>query len=152
MAITQRPPNTIHLGGQIDRIGEYVASTAITPGMLVERFRDSDGKSKWRPHSTAADQQQAFVALESLMTNRGVDDAYAADDILTVAAYNRGGTFWGIIPSGQNIVTGAPLQSNGDGRLKAAAATTAAANVFRFKALDSPGAVTADTRVRVEVI
>ena len=160
MAITKRPPNTIYLGGGDGPGGEsgctvindYVAIESITPGMLLEYHNDS-GTLKWGVHDAAADQGSVVVALDQTLLNLGVDDAYAAGDLVMAGALRPGATFWGIIPSGQNISPAGKLQSNGDGKLKAATADTADANVARFVALESSGgAVTADTRIRVEVL
>jgi len=152
MAVTKNNPNTIHLGGPITLINEYVALGAITPGMLVEYHNDS-GTLKWDVHDAAADVQIPYVALNQAELNKEVDDAYAAGDLVAVGALTVGSQFWGIIPSGQNISPAAYLQSNGDGKLKAATADTAAAAVAKFQAVEtSGGAVTADTRIRVEVV
>lgn len=162
------PPNTIRLAGPADLpsatlLDQYVAkSSTIKPGYLVEMVNDG-GALKWQEHSSAAGQCPMFVALEdaiwgadyisSTVGNRGsVDYLYPAGSIVPVWALRTSFKFWGIIPSGQNVNAGDALQSNGDGKLKAATATTASANVYRFQALDSPGAVTADTRVVVQVI
>jgi len=162
------PPNTIMLAGELslplaNLIDDKAAYTAtIKPGMLVEMVNDA-GTAKWQPHSSAAGQPPMFVALEdaiwgadyisSTVGNRGsVDTLYAAGQIVPVAALRTGNKFWGLIPSGQNVNVGDALQSNGDGKLKAATASTAAAGVYRFQALESPGAVTVDTRVVVQVV
>lgn len=149
MAIMQRPPNTIHLSGHCEREGRFTAGEAIIPGQLIELYSDS-GVLRWRLHNAAANVPPNFVALESLMTNRTVDDAYAREDILTAASHTKGGQFWGLVRSGETINAGHRLQSAGNGYLKLATADTAAAGVGVFRAMDSPGVVTADTRVRVE--
>ena len=150
MSITQRRPNTIHLAGPKTTVNDYAASAQITPGMLVEMHNSSG--LKVRPNGSATEIQAIAVALEQIEMNKTVDDVYAIGDLVKFAFLAPGSTFWGIIPSGQNITQGALLQSNGDGKLKAATATTQAAGLGRFQALDSPGAVTADTRVRAQVI
>jgi hypothetical protein len=154
MAITKRPPNTIFLGGRLGQhpilINEYVASAAITPGMLIEQHNDG-GVNKWRPHSAAANMQPTHIALESLANGKTVDDAYAANDLVYAAAIQTGETYWMIVASGQDITNTEALQSNGDGRLKAATDLLAATNVARFIPLDNLGAVAAHTRCRVEV-
>lgn len=151
MALTRKNPNTIHLGGPKVLVDEYVASAAITPGYLVEQHSDS-GTLKWRKNASATEQVTLAVALDQPEFNLGIDDDYAAGDLVKAAFLAPGSVFYGLIPSGQNIAVGALLQSNGDGKLKAASATTAAANVAKFQSLDAPGSVTADTRLRVQVI
>jgi hypothetical protein len=104
-----------------------------------------------------------FVALEdgiwggdqispSVGNRGGVDNFYNAGSIVPVWVLRNGFKFWAIIGSGQNVNIADPLQSAGGGKLKAATATTAAAGVYRFQALESPGAVTVDTRVAVQVV
>lgn len=159
MAITKINPRTIHLGGPLtvvagddsDGLGTHVASAAITPGMLVEQHADS-GDLKWRPHGTDSEQVTLAVALNEPHLNHGIDTAYAIGDLVSVGFLGPGSVFYGIIPSGQDISVGEFLQSNGDGKLKTASATTATANVAKFQSLDAPGSVTADTRLRVQVI
>lgn len=152
MSITERDPGTIWLGGPcITPVHTYPASEAITPGQLIHLFL-SGGVLKWRKHNAAADIQPAFVALEQSEMNLGIEDAYAAGDLVKAAALGPGCTFYGLIPSGQDIALGDYLQSNGDGYMKEATATTAAANVARFQSLTAAGAVVAATRVRVQVV
>lgn len=154
MSITKRNPNTIYLGGGDGPGGEsgctvindYVAIESITPGMLIE-YHDDSGAQKWGVHDSADDDVQLVVALDQPMLNKGIDDAYAAGDLLQAGQLRPGSVFYGIIPSGQDITFGATLQSNGDGRLKAKAS-----GAGRFKALETTGAVLEDTRLRVECI
>lgn len=154
MAITQRPPNTIYLGGGaqggdggITYINDIPAIEAITPGMVLE-LHDNSGARAWGVHDTADDPVSAVVALEQTHMNKGIDDAYAADDLVLAGSLRPGSMFYGIVPSGQNINVGDRLQSNGDGKLKAAAS----GDVRFVSHTDTGGAVTADTRVRVEVL
>lgn len=155
MALALRDPNTIYLGGGqtvggeagMTRVNEYVAIEAITPGMLLEYHNDS-GTLKWGVHDSADAAVSPVFALEQLFLNKGVDDAYAAGDLVEAGIMHTGSKVWAIIPSGQNIAPGALLQSNGDGKLKALAT-----GVGKFVALESSGgAVTADTRLRIEVL
>lgn len=147
MSITPRNPNTIYLGGEYTEINDIVASEAITPGHLVERFNNG-GVIKFRKHATADVAAATLVAQDQPMLNKGVDDAYAAGDLVQVIALQKGAAAWMLIASGQNIVAGQKLQSAGDGTLKAYATAGAAI----FTALENSGAVTTLTRLRVEVI
>lgn len=151
MAITKRDPNTVYLAGPITRVDEFPAGEAITPGHLIELYDDS-GTMKWRKHATSTEQVTLAVALEQGHFNLGVDDAYAAGDQVVAGILCPGSTFWGLIASGQDISSAELMQSAGAGLLKAATATTAAANVAKFQSLDNPGAVTELTRLRVQVI
>lgn len=158
MPVAKKDPNTILLGGGLPGgdgghtiVEEYIAGVAITPGMLIEFYNDTD-KIKLRPHSSAGEIVAPMVALEKTIWNKTVDDAYAINELVRFAHLRKGSTFWGLLPSGQNISGAEFMQSNGDGKLKTASATTADANVGQFQALDYPGAVTADTRVRALVV
>lgn len=146
MSVTIYDPNTIFLGGgEKTVINEYVAIEAITPGMICEYHNDS-GAKKWGVHDSADDDVEAFVLNNQIIDNHDVDTACAAGDLVEVLSLTAGATFWALIPSGQNVVFGARLQSNGDGKLKALGSGKA-----KFLALEASGAVTADTRLRVEV-
>lgn len=158
MAIERKAPNTILLGGGgpgAEGAATYVnnikAGAEITPGMLIETYNDG-GVTKWRAHSGAAEVGSVAVALEQLMMNLGVDDVYAVDDLVLAAVLRPGSMWWALVPSGADIANQDFLQSNGDGLLKEATATTAAAGVARFKSHDQLGAVTVRTRVRAEVL
>jgi hypothetical protein len=152
MAISKRNPRTILLSGPAKHIeNEYHAGGEITPGMLVELYNDS-GTTKVRVNQSATEIVERAVALEQGELNKTISDVYATGDLVKVAYLDTGDIFYGLIPSGQDIATLELLQSNGDGKLKAATATTASANLGLFRALDRPGSVTVDTRVRVEVL
>ena len=65
----------------------------------------------------------------------------------TVVPGPTGSVVWAIVPSGQDIVPNDTLESNGDGKLKEGTTHPIA------RALESTGgAVTVDTRVRVEIL
>jgi hypothetical protein len=150
MALSRRDPNTIAIRPSqlpANRIDCTLPATeAITPGMLVEHHNDGTAL-EWGVHDSANEPCAASVALDQIELNKGIDDAYAIGDLVKVGYFLRGERFWGLIPSGQNITQGAKLQSNGDGKLKAYAAGPGG-----FVAVSSPGSVTADTRVWVEVL
>lgn len=150
MALSRRDPNTIPIRPSqlpADRIDDTLpAIEAITPGMIVEHHDDS-GTLKWGVHDTADDPATRAVALDRIEMNKGVDDAYAADDIVKVGYFKSGERFWGLIPSGQDITQGDHLQSNGDGKLKEHGSGDGA-----YVAVSSPGSVSEDTRLWVEVL
>jgi hypothetical protein len=151
MAITKLNPHTIHLSGPCVLVNDLVAGVQATPGMLAEMF-DVSGENRWRPNASATEYTALAVFLDFPEYNKGIDDVYAIGDLAKVAFLCPGSVFYALVPSGQNISNGELLQSNGDGKLKSATATTADANLGRFQALDNIGAVTADTRCRVQVI
>lgn len=144
MAITRSNPNTIFLGGERIQIGDLAVSEAVTPGHLVERF-NSSGTIRWRK-ATADIAGPAAVATEQAMINKGVDDAYAANDLAEVSVLQKGGSAWMFIASGQNVAAGDLLGSAGGGTLKTGA------TVARFTALENKATVTVLTRIRVEAI
>src|SRR5690349_6270605 len=146
MSITRNNPNTVFLGGDRTVINDLAASEAITPGHLIDRFNNA-GVIRFRKHATAGGAVAPIVALDQSMLNRGVDDAYAAADLVEAAALHKGATAWMLIASGQNITAGQKLESAGDGTLRALAS-----GVALFSALENKPTVTVLTRIRVEAI
>ncbi len=151
MALMHRSPNTIYLGGDITKLNEWALGVGGTPGMVLEFYTDGTTR-KLRPHATAGDVQTAIILLEKMIHNKGIDDNYAVNELAYAVEFQAGATFYGIGVSGQNIQAGEYLQSNGDGKLKVATATTAAANVAKFQAEETVGLLAADTRLRVSVV
>lgn len=152
MSITALAPNTIHLHGETDHVeNRYTAGVAITPGMLIELYNVS-GSNKWRPQTAAAGISPRVVALNQVMENKGIDDVYAIGDLVQAWFMEPGDEFYGILLSGATAANGDYVQSDGTGKLKAATATTATANVAVYQSLDNVGTVGADTRIRTQVI
>lgn len=155
MAITPRSSNMILLspahqvGEQIEN--RYKTSEAAKPGTFAEMHDDS-GELKWRKVASATEYHTLAIYLENGMMNRGIDDDWAADDLARVAFLRNGDIVNALLPSGQNISYGELMQVGAGGTVITAAATTAAANVARLQSLDTPGAVTVTTRIRVQVI
>lgn len=145
MAITRYAPNTVWLGGPRTVINDMAAKAAITPGHLVERVNTA-GVWQWQKHGSAGGNTGRNVATEQSMLNKGVDDAYAAGDLVEVAEGTNGSNFWMLIASGQNIAYGDKLESAGDGTLRILASGTPL-----FVALETKANVTVLTRIRVEV-
>ncbi len=150
MSITKRDPNTIWLGGPRTEIGDIAASEAITPGHLIERF-DSSGTQKFRKHATAAGAAAPIFATEQSMLNLGVDDAYAADDLVEATVGQAGTTIWALIASGQNIATGDFLESAGNGTLRVFGSGAKLAQALENRD-NSAGALGLTARIRVEVL
>ena len=144
MAITRNDPGTIFLGGPRTVVNDLAASEAITPGMLVEKFNNA-GVWRVKKHSLTSAAGSQY-ATEQSMLNKGVDDAYAANDLVETSIGAPGSTFWALIASGQTIVFGNALESAGDGTLKVFSAGTKIANALESKT------ATALTRLRIEVI
>ena len=160
MALNRRTDNTIMLSGPdtYTRIGShdgsaiigYRAGAAITPGMLVELY-DVSGELKWRANSSATEMCAKYVALDkpAETDNTGIDDAYAANENVEVAAVHVGAVWNAKAVSGQDIDNGDLLQSNGNGWLKEATATTQDAQLGWMQSLTNLGSISADTRLRV---
>lgn len=159
MAVPRHTPNTILLGGGQGpgaegtgvRVNRYVAGAVLTPGMILETYDDA-GTTKLRPHSSATNLRSVTICLERVMLGEGIDDTIPVGDLVEDLICYPGTTFYGLIPSGADISNEELLQSNGDGMLKSATASTAAANVAWFKSKSAPGAVTQTTRIIVEVL
>lgn len=148
MSITRSAPNTVFLGGERVQINDLAASAAITPGHLVERFNNA-GVIRFRKHASAGGDTARLVATEQLLFNKGVDDAYAANDLVEVSAGQGGSTFWMLIASGQNIAAGDALESAGNGTLR-----VFGSGVKLFSAIENKdnSAGPSDARIRVEVV
>lgn len=145
MSITKETPNTIHLGGDGVLVNDLVAIETITPGMIIERQNDS-GTLKFGVQDTASEDCARIFALNQSMLNKGVDDNYAAGDLVEAIVAKPGCVIWGLIASGQNITQGQYLEAAGDGTFK-----VYNAGVRLASALESKNA-TALTRIRVEVM
>lgn len=145
MAITRYNPNTVFLGGERVIVNDLACSEAITPGHLIDSF-NAAGVQRYRKHNVAGGAVAKTVATEQTMLNKGVDDAYAANDLIEASILSPGATAWMFIASGQTIVHGNKLESAGDGTLRIFAAGT-----VLFKALENKTAV-ALTRIRVEAV
>lgn len=146
MSITRSNPNTIFLGGERIQVNDLAASEAITPGHLIARFNNG-GVTRWRKATVTTDGTANAVATEQAMLNKGVDDAYAANDLVEASILQSGATAWMWIASGQNISFGDRLESAGDGTLRALAS-----GVAQFIALENKPSVTVLTRLRVEAL
>ena len=145
MAITRENPNTIFLGGTRVQVNDLAASESITPGHLIDSF-NSAGVQRWRKHATASIAVAKTVATDQAMVNKGVDDVYAAGDLVEASILQPGATAWMFVASGQTIVHGNKLESAGDGTLK-----IFGSGIVLFKALENKTA-TALTRLRVEAL
>lgn len=124
----------------------------ILPGHLIEQFHHSTLGMAWRRNSSASNMVDKFIALPMDIATQGINTPYVIGDNLAAYPLTVGVVFLGLLPSAQNITQGDRLQSNGDGSLKAASASTAAANVGFLKAQETTGAVNVLTRVRTLVV
>jgi len=115
--ITRLNPNTIHLGGEKVLVNDLATSEVLLPGLLIETFLTGT-VHRYRRHATAGGTCKT-VALDQPVANKGVDDFYSVNDLVEAGVMAPGATVWGMVASGQNIVAGAKLESNGDGTFKA---------------------------------
>lgn len=154
MALAKLDPNTILLHGR-DRaviIDKWpLIDTDAKPGHFVEKF-NSSGTLAWRKVTSATNMPSKFILLEDDLHNKTLDTAYTSGDFPAVACLDVGMTVWALVPSGQDITNGDFCQQNGDGTIKEATAVTAAANVAHYQALETLGAVTELTRLRLEIV
>lgn len=146
MTIQRFPPNTIYLSANLDKVevADLAASESITPGMLIERFA-SGAVNRWRK-STLTGLANVCYALDHPMANKGVDDAYAAGDLVEACIARPGDELWAMLTSGSTVAFGAPLSDNGNGYLKAASGITIA---HALETITAPYAT--GTRIRIEV-
>lgn len=130
---------------------EGVASAVIKPGYLV------DGVLSIAPHAAAGGVCPRTFALDREEMGAGIDDThriapsissdYAVGDTVKVGAFSPGMRVNALIASGQNITINDRLESAGNGTLR-----KFAAGEILGRALETTGAVTVLTRLRVEVM
>lgn len=148
--------NTIKLKKYLDIIEEYVAVAAITPGNLLE----ITSVGKVRRHATEGGNAVPLFALEDELQGKGIDDNYAAADVVQVWVAQRGEQVYALLEDGEDIVIGDYLMSNGSGRLQKVdkEVISASENVSvvaqALEALDLSGSSGEETtnRIRVMVI
>lgn len=146
MAITQRAPNQIFLGGpQPALVNDQACSEVLTPGMLVE-LATTTAVTRYKKHATAAGPCRA-IFKDMPMLNKGLSDLTAVGDLVEVLELLPGDLVQVIIASGANITKGDKLESAGNGKMRAWTNSTTP-----FVAKTTSGAVTADTYIQAEVI
>ena len=106
--------NRIHAKGDFQQ-EEAIAASAISPGMLVEFF----GKAgTLRAHATEGGQApEAAFAIEDVLQGKTVDNAYAADDLVTYILPTKGACVNALLKDGYDYSIGMQLISGGDGTL-----------------------------------
>lgn len=146
--------NTIKLKKYLDIIEEMVANAAITPGMLVEEM--STGKV--RVHTNVGQNAIPMFALEDELQGNGIDDDYAADDVVQVWVAQRGEQVYALLANGESVAIGDFLESNGDGYLKKWTADSAGVVEYpqsivaqALEALDLTGSSGEETTYRLQV-
>jgi hypothetical protein len=96
---------------------DYPAGAAIMPGHLVVMTATGTVIK----HGTASVRTAPNFALERNEMGKGIDDAYAVNDVVKVGMFSQGERVLALIASGANIAKAALLESAGDGTLKAGA-------------------------------
>lgn len=147
-------PNTVYLGGPIQKESGHTAGAAITPGDLIEMYTDgADGAKKWKRASSATEALAPIVALERSVIGGSITSDYAVGDQVIAGYPGHGCECWCWIETAQDIQNGEYLQTNGaNGTFKSAAVTTLAANTVRARAMEVIGVAAAKTRCRVEFL
>lgn len=106
-------PKTIALKGDFIR-KEGEASAAITPGDLIE----FGGSADVRVHATVGGQARRAFALENDLIGKGIDDAYAAGDLVQYGVFVPGAEVYARLAAGETCSKGDALESAGNGRLQ----------------------------------
>ncbi len=118
------------------------AAEVITPGHLV----NFDSSGDLIKHATAAADHALTIAFEREEMGNGIDVNYAIGDTVKVGHFWPGQRFLGFIASGQNITKGNRMESAGNGTFR----VQAGSGVAKCRSLDTTGAVTVLTRIRLE--
>lgn len=120
------------------------ADAALTPGHLLETT--ATGVKK---HATQDGQAEALFACEDALQGKTIDDAYAANDPVSLVYPLPGDKILAWLKDGESTTLGvSKLGSNGDGTLKVVASTEYAIAV----AEQTLAPVGADARIKVRII
>jgi len=145
-------PNKIKLIGY-GHHEEANAAEALNPGHLVE----IDSSGEVQKHATEGGLAERLFAKEDALQGKTVDDAYAADDVVSIHAALPGDNVWAYLQAGQNVAIGDKLISGGDGTLiedgqEGSATTVRQAVAVALEALDLSASGAVDTRLAVRVL
>lgn len=135
-------PNTISLKGHFIR-KEAIASAAITPGDLIE----FGGSKDVQVHSTIGGAGRKAIALENDLVGKGVDDAYAINEVVQYAVFVPGSEAYVRLDGAETCTKGQALESAGNGRFQVAS-TPIEGSTMAY-ALETQAS--AGGRVRVEI-
>ena len=133
---------TIKVRGDVIRAEGY-ADEIITPGMLLQ-----ETATGFKKHADAGKGGQILVAYEDELQGNGIDTDYPVGSKVQADIYRSGDRFFATVITGQTLVIGDYLTSNGDGKLKKANGTSDV-NIAKTKTTVT---TTADTGVIVEVL
>ena len=112
--------NTIAVKNYLKIREEYVATAAITPGMLVE----VTAAGTVQAHSTESGNVLPMVAGEDALQGKLITEAYVAEQPVQVWVPTRGDIANMILANGEDVAVGDFLESDGNGALKKHTAAT----------------------------
>ena len=129
---------------------EGVAAGAIKPGQFVKL--DSDGK--YVVHATALGFGEKIIAVEDALQGKTINDAYAANDRVSVAILHPGCEVAAYINAGANgnIAIGDHLVPDGAGNLEETNGTPKEIWAVAREATDLNDTGDVDTRIRVRIL
>lgn len=132
---------------------EAFASAALNPGHLVALA--STGKVA--KHATEGGRGERLFAKESVLQGRGIDTAYAQDELVFLHVGQPGDEVYAYIKAGQNIAIGEQLISAGDGTLESVSDDVSGVTINQvfavaLEAVDLTGSGAVATRTRVRLV
>lgn len=142
---------------------EKAAKSAILPGMLL----DIGAAGTLFPHDVASGFAQRIFALEDDLQGKGIDDSYAAGDLVQFGYFRNGDVVLAVLADGQNIAIGDALESAGGGLLQKSSAQQSTATgeetqsivAIAEEALDMSGSsgvesssLAAHARIKVRIV
>lgn len=142
------PRRKVVLRGQPEYNEDSKALEVLTPGHLVELTATGVQKNS----DDAANVAPTFVVERDEM-GKDIDDTYAINDYVKVAACYPGCRVYAFLASGQNVVAGAYLTGTTTGLLTAASVAAGIRLARALEPVDTSGsAPVAGTRIRVEIV
>lgn len=126
---------------------EAFAASALTPGHLVAL--DSNGKVA--KHATEGGRGERLFAKESVLQGRGIDTAYAQDELVFLHVGQPGDEVNAFIKAGQTIAIGEQLISSGDGTLESVADDVSGVTINQVFAVAIEAVTTTSAALRTRV-
>jgi len=126
---------------------EAFAAAAFSPGHLVELA--STGKVQ--KHSTAGGFAERLFAKEAPLQGRGIDTAYAQDELAFLYVGQPGDEINAFIATNQTIAVGERLISAGDGSLRSAVDSVSGVTIKEVVAVALEAITTTSTSTRTRV-
>jgi hypothetical protein len=123
------------------------AGQSILPGMLVDRNSSSNATVHGVAGGVAA---PPCFAMEQELQGLGITDLLPVGERCQFWYPVAGDEVYAILASGQNVAIGAPLESAGNGKLRALSSGVAIASAR--EAVNASASLSPDKRIRVEVL